>query len=242
MDRSASTRHEITPEVQRRIIRWIVRATLSVPIYGLILFLPTGRLNWVWGWVLLGVFTAVVAAHPLILVPINPELLAEREKGFLDRGVKAWDKWINSLAGALMLLSWIVAGLEIRFQRTAPLPLACHLGGLVVHVLGYALFLWAMASNAFFSEGVRIQEERGHAVAAGGPYQYVRHPGYVGAILAQLATPFLLGSPWALIPSVALAALFVVRTCLEDGTLMEELPGYKEYARQTRYRLLPGMW
>lgn len=70
----------------------------------------------------------------------------------------------------------------------------------------------------------------------------MRHPGYVGAILAQLGTPFLLGSPWALIPSGVSAALFVVRTWLEDKTLMEELPGYKAYAQQIPSRLLPGVW
>jgi len=99
-----------------------------------------------------------------------------------------------------------------------------------------------MASNAFFSEGVRIQEERGHVVATGGPYRYVRHPGYVGAMLAQLATPFLLGSPWAFVPGVGSVALYAVRTHLEDRTLIEELPGYREYARRIRYRLLPGVW
>lgn len=242
MRAKTSTRPKITPEVRRAIIKWNVRAILGIPVYGLILFLPAGRLNWVWGWVLLGVLTAVMAAHPLLLVPLNPELLAEREKSFYDKGVKTWDKWITTLAGGLMFLLWIVAGLDLRFQWTGPIPLAYHLGGLVVTLLGYALFLWAMASNAFFSEGVRIQEERGHVVARGGPYRYVRHPGYGGTILAQLGTPFLLGSPWALIPSGVLAALLVVRTCLEDKTLREELPGYKEYTQQIPSRLLPGVW
>jgi protein-S-isoprenylcysteine O-methyltransferase Ste14 len=108
--------------------------------------------------------------------------------------------------------------------------------------VGYALFLWAMASNAFFAEGVRIQTDRGHTVSTGGPYRYVRHPAYTGAIISLVAAPLLLGSPWALIPAVAAAALYVARTYMEDKTLMEELPGYKEYARQTRYRLLPGVW
>ena len=242
MSGKTSAHHEITPKVRRAIIKWIVRATCGIVVYGLILFLSAGRLNWVWGWVLFGVLTAVMAAHPLILVPINPELLVEREKGFWDEGVKTWDKWVTTLAGGLMPLPWIVAGLGIRFQWAAPMPLVYHLGGLLATVLGYGLFLWAMACNAFFSQGVRIQEERGHVVATGGPYRVVRHPGYVGTILAQLGAPLLLGSPWALIPSGVSAALFVVRTCLEDKTLMEELPGYETYAQQTRSRLLPGVW
>jgi protein-S-isoprenylcysteine O-methyltransferase Ste14 len=101
-----------------------------------------------------------------------------------------------------------------------------------------------MASFAFFAEGVRIQQERGHTVTTGGPYRYVRHPGYVGATrsVSQAATPLLLGSVWALIPTAASAALYVIRTYLEDKTLREELPGYEAYTQQTRYRLRPGVW
>ena len=99
-----------------------------------------------------------------------------------------------------------------------------------------------MTTNAFFSEGVRIQKERGHVVTTTGPYRYVRHPGYVGSILVHLGTPLLLGSLWALIPSGVLVVLFVMRTYLEDKMLMDELPGYKIYAQQTLARLFPGVW
>jgi protein-S-isoprenylcysteine O-methyltransferase Ste14 len=242
MNNHVSRSRELTPEVRRAIVKWIIQAAVGIVGYGLVLFLSAGTLDWVWGWVFLIVIVATIVAHPLLLIPIDPEVLAERQKGMWNAGVKSWDKWITSLTGGLMILSWIVAGLDVRFQWTGPLPQAYHLGGLLVTVLGYALFMWAMASNAFFSEGVRIQTERGHVVATGGPYRVVRHPGYVGSILSQLAAPFLLGSPWALLPSALLAALFVVRARLEDKTLMEELPGYKEFAQQTRYRLLPGVW
>ena len=99
-----------------------------------------------------------------------------------------------------------------------------------------------MAANAFFSMVVRIQEDRGHAVATGGPYRYVRHPGYVGMMLSLLGTPLLLGSLWALVPAGLATCLYVVRTALEDRTLQEELEGYKDYAGQVRRRLLPGVW
>jgi len=236
-------KHEMTPETRRSIIKWIVQACLGWIGYGILILLASGRLDWVWGWAIWIMIGAFLAAHPLILVPINPGLLAEREKGLRDQAVKAWDRWISAFAaGAFPIASWIVAGLDIRFQWTGNLPLGYHLGGLLAMGLGYALFLWAMACNAFFAEGVRIQAERGHSVANSGPYHYVRHPGYVGAILSQVSTPFLLGSPWALIPSVASGILYVVRTFLEDKTLKEELPGYQEYAQQTRYRLLHGVW
>ena len=232
----------LAPAVRHEINKWITQAILGWAGYGLILFLAAGRLDWTWGWVQLLVLAAFLAAHPLLLIPINPELLAEREQGFRNEGVKGWDKWLAGLAAGMLFPLWVVAGLDIRFGWTGGIPLGMHLGGLLGEVLGYGLFLWAMVSNAFFAEGVRIQEERGHTVATSGPYRYVRHPGYAGAIVAGLATPFLLGSLWGMIPAALSAALYVVRTALEDRALEEELPGYTEYTQQTRYRLLPGVW
>jgi protein-S-isoprenylcysteine O-methyltransferase Ste14 len=108
--------------------------------------------------------------------------------------------------------------------------------------VGYALFLWAMAANAYLAVGVRIQTEGAYRVAMGGPYGTIRHPGYAGTILAQLATPVLLGSLWASLPSLGSAVCYVPRTVLEDKMLMEELPGCPEYARQTGYRLVRRLW
>jgi protein-S-isoprenylcysteine O-methyltransferase Ste14 len=243
MNKGTHAHSRMSPETRRAIILWIVQAALGVVGYAALLFLTAGTLAWPWGWALIAVLAAFLAAHPVILIPINPELLAEREKGALAEGVKAWDKVVSMLAaGVLPVTSWIVAGLDFRFGWSSAMPVGWHLAGLTVMVLGFALFLWAMASNAYFAEGVRIQEERGHTVATSGPYRYVRHPGYVGAILSQSATPALLGSVWALIPSVGCAAMYVLRTYLEDKTLLDELPGYSEYAAETRYRLLPGVW
>ncbi len=232
----------MTPEVRRAVVKWIVQAAVGAMGYAAVLFISAGTLNWFWGWIFVILLALFMIAHPLILIPTNPELLAERQKGTRDEGVKPWDKRITLFSGLLMFLSWIVAGLDFRWSWSPPWPLAARLGGLLFTAFGYALFLWAMASNAFFSEGVRIQTERGHSVATGGPYSIVRHPGYVGVIDAQVATPFLLGSLWALIPSTLLAGLFVLRTYMEDETLTAELPGYEAYKRETRYRLLPGIW
>jgi protein-S-isoprenylcysteine O-methyltransferase Ste14 len=89
---------------------------------------------------------------------------------------------------------------------------------------------------------VRIQEDRGHQVAMNGPYRIIRHPGYSGAILSLAATPFLLGSWWALIPSFGSFVLYILRTFLEDQTLQKELDGYQAYTSRVRYRLVPGIW
>ena len=79
-------------------------------------------------------------------------------------------------------------------------------------------------------------------VCSSGPYRIVRHPGYSAAIAGALSYPCILGSWWGFVPVALLVLLFVARTALEDETLKAELPGYREYASQTRQRLIPFVW
>jgi protein-S-isoprenylcysteine O-methyltransferase Ste14 len=233
---------EMTPEVKRTVWKWMMQSALGLVGYGVVLFLPAGRLDWVWGWVMLASVAVGLVGQVVVLVPINPSLLIERERGLRAEGAKRWDVWVAGLATVAWMIGWIVAGLDFRWGWSEPVPLALHLVGVVVTAFGWTMFLWAMGANAFFAEAVRIQEDRGHTVVTDGPYRVVRHPGYVGSISMGIATPLLLGSYWAIIPTVLAVGCFVLRTALEDRTLQEELDGYKEYALRTRYRLLPGIW
>jgi protein-S-isoprenylcysteine O-methyltransferase Ste14 len=193
------------------------------------------------GWAYVGVNLGIVAFNMVVLLPRSPELIAER--GRVKGNVVGWDRLLApavSLVGPLTMLA--VSGLDERFGWPVRMPLAVEMVGLVVTVAGYLMFTWSMASNKFFAGVVRIQTERGHTVETGGPYRYVRHPGYAGMIIFTLATPVLLGSVWGLIPAGLTVAAVVLRTTLEDRTLQAELGGYEEYAGQVRYRLVPGVW
>jgi protein-S-isoprenylcysteine O-methyltransferase Ste14 len=181
------------------------------------------------------------AATAIIILHYNPDLLAERLGP--RKGEKRWDAAIVPLMGLITLARYILAGLDQRYGWTGGLPVAVQLVALALCALGYdILFVWATATNTFFSRIVRIQPERRHAVVTGGPYRYVRHPAYAGAILYELAVSFLLASWPALLVSSLSALLLVLRTALEDRTLQAELTGYVDYARRVRYRLLPGIW
>jgi protein-S-isoprenylcysteine O-methyltransferase Ste14 len=238
---NSSAKQEVTPEVRRGAISWLVKAVAGLAFFVVVLSFLAGRWNWLWMWVFIGLLALASIVHFLLLYPTNPALLAERAKGMREEGAKPWDRWLTSFAaGLLPMTAWIMSALDVRFGWSPPMPLALHLVGAAGFALGWAMVIWATVSNAFFSTTVRITA--GHAVQTGGPYQYVRHPGYVGAILYQLTTPFLLGSWWALIPILPSLPLFVLRTVLEDRTLHEELEGYAEYVKQVRYRLLPGVW
>jgi protein-S-isoprenylcysteine O-methyltransferase Ste14 len=231
---------EITPEIRNKILQWIRSAALGMLGYGALLRLTAGAWNWLWGWVFLILLTCAMAAHVVILVPINPGLLADRAGGLRQPGAKRWDIWLVFMAGVTFFAIVVVAGLDVRWGWTDATPIWLHLTGVLLFVTGWTFFLWAMASNPFFSESVRIHND--HQVASHGPYRFVRHPGYFGNLIGILGQPLLFGSWWAFIPAILTIIAFVIRTALEDKTLHNELAGYSVYARQVRYRLIPGLW
>jgi protein-S-isoprenylcysteine O-methyltransferase Ste14 len=240
VDKSAG-RLDRDSEVTRGAVNWAVKGLVAKLFVAAILFVSAGRLDWVMGWVYLGVILAFDVATALVLLPRSPELLVERAN--IQEGTKGWDQVLVRLAAAyLPMAAWVVSGLDDRFGWSPHVPPAPQIAALVAVVLGYALVVWAMAANAFFSATVRIQHDRGHIVATGGPYRYVRHPGYLGAILFTLLMPVSLGSLWALIPAGLALLAYVMRTALEDKTLRSELDGYEEYTERVRHRLLPGVW
>ena len=222
------------------VFKWLLLNAVFLLALGLSLFLSAGRLDWWLGWIYLSVIVAGQVATTLILLPANPTLLGERV--WMQKGSKPWDTVIVSLADAGWMAIGVVAGLDTRFSWPPRLEVWSPLAGLMLVVLGFVIFLWAMASNRFFSSFMRIQTDRGHIVETGGPYRYVRHPGYVGALLMYAASPLALASLWTFLPAGLLIGLFVFRTALEDQTLQLELEGYADYARRVRYRLLPGVW
>lgn len=206
-----------------------------------ILFVGAGTIRWPAAWAFLAIQLAAIAANWLFVFRRDPQLLAER--GAPGPNVKRWDRllaaWVGD-GGPLTLA--IVAALDRRWGWSPPLPPAVQAAALLLVVGSYALWTWAMASNHFFSKLVRIQTDRGHTVVTGGPYRWMRHPGYAASLLYNAAPAIGLGSLWALLPACLTVAALVARTVLEDCLLHVELPGYREYAMRVRYRLIPGVW
>ncbi len=230
-------------DLKAGIIRRMVQVLVTILIQAIVLFLSAGTLRWVEAWAYIGIYLAGVAVNSILMLRLNPETIVERGRATAAANWKDWDKVVATACAIFYLIGILmVAGLDENFSWTGHIPPAVQIAAFVAYALGSAMFSWAMISNAYFSTAVRIQDDRGHTVCTTGPYRLVRHPGYVGAILQSLVAPLMFGSLWALIPGALAALLLVIRTVLEDRTLCEELPGYVEYAQQTRYRLLPGVW
>jgi protein-S-isoprenylcysteine O-methyltransferase Ste14 len=206
-----------------------------------ILFGSAGTLDWLRGWIFVGLSCIAMAVLGLVMKKFNPGLIEARAR-FRHANTKGFDRIIMALYLPLILIQPAIAGIDaVRFHWTS-MPFWCVYAGGALMIPTFALVAWTFAVNPFAETTVRIQTERGQKVIDFGPYRFVRHPMYVAIILIHVAGPLVQGSLWALALAVPIAILFVVRTALEDRALRDELPGYDAYTARTRYRLVPGIW
>lgn len=228
------------PRLGWPMLKRLVMLLLFVVLWGGALFMAAGRLDWPRGWMCMGLYLLSIAMNVILVVWKNPGLIEERWKR--HKGTKSFDKVFAVVYTPLAFGLPVVAGLDAARFGWSSMAFETLYVGAVLHVLGAVPIAWAMATNPYLEKTVRIQTERGHKVVTTGPYRMVRHPMYVGAILQYVAVPLVLGSQWAYVPAGAAIIMFMVRTALEDRTLRKELTGYEEYTRQTRYRVIPGVW
>jgi protein-S-isoprenylcysteine O-methyltransferase Ste14 len=222
------------------ILKRILQLLMLIILQAAMLFVSAGSLIWPAGWQYIGLYFVMLLFASLIILPKHAEVVAERSKGIA--GGKSWDLRITRLMAFPTLGLLALAGFDQRWNLTPSLPLWVRLFGALAFAAGYAIVLWAMYSNPFFSQVVRIQTERGHVAMTSGPYRFVRHPGYLGMTLSMLGSVFVLDTLWGLVCFALYLGLIVTRAALEDRTLRAELPGYTEYMAQTKYRIIPGLW
>jgi protein-S-isoprenylcysteine O-methyltransferase Ste14 len=195
------------------------------------------------GTVAIASFWAYLAILAVVMIvsftTLDPDLLRER----MRPGGKKSPLSLR-IFSLVLFVHWIVAGLDRgRFHWSNDVPGWLQGVCLFTVAAGYALALWAMRVNRFFSSVIRIQTDRGQHVVMAGPYAFVRHPGYTGGILIIATSGPALGSWLAAALVVTFSLPFLLyRTITEDQILQAELADYSDYATQVRWRVLPGIW
>lgn len=222
--------------------RLISRTALWTAVNAVLLFAAAGTVLWPAAWIYMALTGVLGVASGLIIARHDPALLEERMKSPIQRDQKPWDKILLSVFFVLWLLQYVVAGLDAVRFRFSEMPLWLEGVGAAGVVLGLYVFHIVMRANTFAAPVVKIQTERQHRVVSTGPYAYVRHPMYAGAIALILGTGLLLGSWLAVGLGIVLIASLAYRAVLEEETLKRELPGYDAYAARVRYRLIPRVW
>jgi protein-S-isoprenylcysteine O-methyltransferase Ste14 len=223
--------------MNKNIAKRFMQVLFLFILTGLILFLSAWTVRWQWAWVLMSANVVILLINLFVL---PAEVIEER--GRKKENVKRWDRILTCVSIIPYFGVYIIAGLDYRYYWSIEYDAGFHILCLLCYFLGSMLTTWAMVSNRFFSTMVRLQTERGHQVATGGPYRFVRHPGYAGFIITNLMAPLVMGSLHALVVSAISVAILIVRTNLEDRTLLAELDGYVQYSQKVRYRLLPSIW
>jgi len=217
-----------------------IKQAFGTLIFFAVIFISAGTLLYWQGlvYVIIGLFMVVMN---FTVFKLDSELLKERAKP--GEGAKTWDKLILGLSFLVTLIIYVIAGLDSgRFHWSPRFHWSIFLAGIIFTIVGQLLFLIAQKQNKFFSSTVRIQKDRGHTVCETGLYKVVRHPAYLGSVIQTIGFPLLFGSIWSIIPVCVSIVLLLTRTYMEDKTLKNELSGYIEYTRKTRFKLIPYIW
>jgi protein-S-isoprenylcysteine O-methyltransferase Ste14 len=216
---------------------------LGPAIQGLLFFAAAGRFDLPRAWLFVALTFVWMAANTGLLAVTNPDLLNQRGMWKEKRDAKSWDRKLLILFGLTgFYLPPTVMGLDVGRYGWSNLGLWATVLGTAAASFGWVVITWAMVVNPHFEVTVRIQTDRDHKVISRGPYAIVRHPGYLGASLWALGSPLVVGSLYGLIPAVLTILILLFRTHREDRTLQAELPGYADYAKRVRFRLVPGVW
>jgi protein-S-isoprenylcysteine O-methyltransferase Ste14 len=223
------------------ITKLLLQNLIWVAAIGAVLFVSAGTLHWPAAWVFLATIATLGIGCGLWLARTDPALLAERMRPVMQSDQPAADKKFMLAIGFFALIWLVTVGLDRRFHAS-DVPLALQVLGFAMLLLSTGFGMWVLRENSFAAAVVRLQTERGHRVVSTGPYAWVRHPMYAGTVPFFIGAPLLLGSWWGLAISPLFILLFAIRVRIEERALIAGLPGYADYTRRVRYRLLPGLW
>lgn len=220
------------------LLKIIIRIMLILILLGLLFFLTAGTLNYREAWI----YIAVVFIPAIFIIGYfylkDPEFIGGR---ILKRREKEESpKTIQKIFSLVFLVALLIPGLDFRFNWSE-VPVWLVLISDIMVLAGYIFMARVWEENRYASAIIEITKEQ--KVIDTGPYKVVRHPMYLGGASFILFTPLALGSWWALIPfSFMTITALVMRIKDEEKFLKKNLPGYTEYCRKTRYRIIPFIW
>jgi protein-S-isoprenylcysteine O-methyltransferase Ste14 len=222
-------RRKILPKVFSRFFMGFV-------IIALVIFVPAGTIHFVNGWIFIAGLLLPMTFAMTYLLYKDPELLEKRVN--LKEREAAQKKYVR-FSLLIFVVAYIVPGLDFRYHWSS-VPLWLVLIALVLMLSGYIMFIAVMLQNRYASRVIEIQSEQ--KLIDTGLYKVVRHPMYLAATILYMSSSLVLGSYYALIPMAVLPFLLAFRIINEEKVLMTGLPGYQEYTKKVKYRMIPFIW
>lgn len=227
----------LDPRAKRKLLRMVItRFALGLAVMGALFFATAGTFRYLNGWLfMLGLVAPMVGAL-VFFYRKDPAFLETRMR---TKEREPAQRRYLALSLPLYLAALSVPGLDYRFGWSQ-MPLWVSLAALVPMLGGYLMFIVVMNQNRYASRVVELQE--GQKLVDTGLYAVVRHPMYLAMIVLYLSASLVLGSYWALLPMAVFLSTLVIRIRNEEKVLLSGLPGYADYVKRVRYRLIPFVW
>jgi protein-S-isoprenylcysteine O-methyltransferase Ste14 len=221
---------------KKLFIEAILKYLLGVILVGLLIFLPAGTINYLKGWIFMGILFVPMFIAGVVMMIKNPKLLKSR----LDsKEVQGEQKLVIKLSGLMFIIGFILAGLDFRFNWLV-IPSWISYASSVIFLVFYVMYGEVLRENATLLRTIKVEENQ--KVVDTGLYGIIRHPQYSASIVMFLTMPLILGSLISLAVFMVYPILIVLRIRNEEKVLTNELNGYKEYKEKVKYRLIPFIW
>lgn len=214
----------------------ITKFLLGIVLVGVLVFLPAGTLNYLYGWIFMAILFVPMFIAGIVMMIKNPDLLKSRLQA---KEKQKEQSLVVKLSGLMFLAGFIVAGLGVRFNWFL-LPKSVVIVASVVFLVAYLLYAEVLRENTYLSRTIEVQENQ--KVIDTGLYGVVRHPMYSVTLLLFLSMPLVLGSVFSFIIFLVYPFIIANRIKHEEAFLEKELEGYKEYKNKVKYRLIPFIW
>lgn len=217
-------------------IEAILKFMLGVILVGLLIFIPAGTIEYLNGWLFMGVLFIPMFIAGVIMMWKSPSLLKSRLNA---KEKESEQKKVVKLSGLMFLLGFIVSGLNYRYEWIV-MPKIIVIIGVIIFLFSYLMYAEVLRENVYLSRTIEVH--KGQNVIDTGLYGIVRHPMYMATIFLFLAMPLILGSIISFVIFLVYPLIIIKRIKNEEKILEKELEGYLEYKKKVKYRLIPFIW
>jgi protein-S-isoprenylcysteine O-methyltransferase Ste14 len=221
------------------VLQFVASFVVSVAFFGLALFLPAGTFHYWQAWAYLAVFITTTLLPSLYLAVKYPAALKRRMKGGPTNETRPVQRIVMVATILSVVVQLVISALDHRFDWSS-VPVPVVILGVVLVGFGLLLTQFVILQNNYAAAIITVEADQ--PLVSTGLYGLVRHPMYLGALIMMVGTPLALDSYWGLAVLVPAFFALAVRILDEEKMLDAELPGYDEYTRTVRYRLVPGAW
>ena len=214
----------------------ILKFICGVILVGLLIFIPAGTINYYNGWLFMGLLFIPMFIAGIVMMIKSPNLLKSRLNA---KEKESEQKKVVALSGIMFLAGFIVAGLNYRFNWVQ-LPNIVVIISSIIFIISYLIYGEVLRENSFLLRTIEVQENQ--KLIDTGLYGIVRHPMYTATIFLFLSMPLILGSIISFIIFLMYPFIIIKRLKNEEQILERELPGYLEYKKKVKYRIIPFIW